>query len=273
MGLTSGESQHLVAAGSTHTDWGTVDGKHAYEETGERLNFFEYKLRSAILSPLPSEAELDPKKGRLDRRIVTMEGSKIPCIMLIPNMSRGYPGANGAAWHISHLLLRSATPRFTIQQFIWNANYGIRQSCEGTEPLPAQRDCVSGRDSKNPLSHDRQDFGAGSRRGGLDAFSGSTPPKAGQGSSLRGYFHRHAHQQGGSRLSRGCETCANIRQGNPAGSHREGWQNSRSASRFGPIAFAGRVLLFGLSPAGCTSRISSTMSRSRLRLQSTLFFR
>jgi len=75
--------------GATHTDWGTVDGKHAYEETGERLNFFEYKLRSAILSPLPSEAELDPKKGRLDRRIVTMEGSKIPCIMLIPNMSEG----------------------------------------------------------------------------------------------------------------------------------------------------------------------------------------
>lgn len=72
--------------GATHTDWHTADGKHAYEETGEGLNFFEYRLQSALLSPLPSAAELDPAKFRLERQTVTAGGAKIPCIMVVPHM-------------------------------------------------------------------------------------------------------------------------------------------------------------------------------------------
>jgi TonB family protein len=75
--------------GATHTDWHTGDGKHAYEDTGERLNFFEYKLQSMILSPLPSAAEIDRKGNRLDRRMVSVQSGKIPCIMIIPELSEG----------------------------------------------------------------------------------------------------------------------------------------------------------------------------------------
>src|SRR5271157_3323072 len=41
---------------ATHTDWHTADGKYAYLATGEPLNYFEYKLQSALFSPLPKAA-------------------------------------------------------------------------------------------------------------------------------------------------------------------------------------------------------------------------
>jgi TonB family protein len=71
---------------ATHTDWHTVDGKHAYQATGERLKFFEYRLQSALLSPLPTSGELDPAKIRLDRETVSLGGVKVPCIMVVPLM-------------------------------------------------------------------------------------------------------------------------------------------------------------------------------------------
>ncbi len=73
-------------AGAVQTDWHTADGKHAYQATGERLNFFEYKLQAALLSPLPSDSDLDPTKIRLDRETVSLAGIKFPCIMVIPLM-------------------------------------------------------------------------------------------------------------------------------------------------------------------------------------------
>jgi TonB family protein len=72
--------------GATHTDWRTADGKHAYQATGERLNFFEYKLQAALLSPLPDSGDLDPAKIRLDRETVSLAGVKFPCIMVVPLM-------------------------------------------------------------------------------------------------------------------------------------------------------------------------------------------
>jgi hypothetical protein len=67
----------------THSDWHTADGKHAYEASGERLNYFEYKLQSALFSPLPDEADLDPAKYRLERQMAPMGKVKIPCVTVI----------------------------------------------------------------------------------------------------------------------------------------------------------------------------------------------
>jgi len=71
---------------ATHTDWHTAEGTHAYLATGERLKYLEYKLQSALLSPLPDAEDLDPAKTRLDREMVSAGGSKMPCIMVIPLM-------------------------------------------------------------------------------------------------------------------------------------------------------------------------------------------
>ena len=73
-------------AGAVHTDWYTADGKHAFIAEGGPLEIFEYKLRSALLSPLPSAADLDPAKVRLDRGSFGPKDAKLPCIMVVPLM-------------------------------------------------------------------------------------------------------------------------------------------------------------------------------------------
>ena len=78
-------------SGATQTDWNMTGGKHAHEVTGDRLHFFEYKLRTALLSPLPDLTDLDPEHFRLERQSVDGGNSlKMPCIMVAPVMSR-YP--------------------------------------------------------------------------------------------------------------------------------------------------------------------------------------
>jgi TonB family protein len=72
--------------GATHTDWHTADGKHAYQASSERLKYYEYKLQSALFSPLPDSSDLDPTKVRLDREITGSKGNKFPCIMVVPLM-------------------------------------------------------------------------------------------------------------------------------------------------------------------------------------------
>jgi TonB family protein len=73
--------------GATHTDWHTADGKHAYLGTGDRLQFFEYKLQSALTSPLPDSFDFDPHFARLEREEVGAgNGIKLPCIMVVPLM-------------------------------------------------------------------------------------------------------------------------------------------------------------------------------------------
>jgi len=71
---------------ATHTDWQTVDGKHAYIVTGDGLDFFEYKVQSALLSPLPVSGDLDTTKIRLDRQEMKFGAAKLPCVMVIPLM-------------------------------------------------------------------------------------------------------------------------------------------------------------------------------------------
>jgi TonB family protein len=71
---------------SAHPDWHTAEGKHAYQAAGERLNFFEYKLEAAFLSPLPSAGDLDPARIRLIRQDTPVGSTKLPCIMAVPLM-------------------------------------------------------------------------------------------------------------------------------------------------------------------------------------------
>jgi TonB family protein len=73
-------------AAATHTDWHTADGKHAYQATGERLKYYEYKLQNALFSPLPDSSDLDPAKVRLDREPIGSKGNKYSCIMVVPLM-------------------------------------------------------------------------------------------------------------------------------------------------------------------------------------------
>lgn len=71
--------------GASHTDWHTADGKHAYQGEGV-LDYFEYALQSALFHPVPSDAELDPSRVRLEREDVTLSGVKFPCVKVIPLM-------------------------------------------------------------------------------------------------------------------------------------------------------------------------------------------
>jgi hypothetical protein len=70
----------------THTDWHLAGGKLASQSTGESLQFFEYRLQEALLSPLPEDRDLDAAHYRLDRENVTLGGVKLPCIMVIALM-------------------------------------------------------------------------------------------------------------------------------------------------------------------------------------------
>ncbi|MGA3160086.1 MAG: energy transducer TonB [Terracidiphilus sp.] len=69
--------------GVTHTEWHTADG-FAHQETGEQLGYFEEKLDSDFLSPLPSKILLDLSKSRLDRETISLGKVKVPCVMVIP---------------------------------------------------------------------------------------------------------------------------------------------------------------------------------------------
>ena len=68
------------------TDWYTAGGKHAHQQAGEHIEFFEYGLQSALLAPLPGSGDLDPDKTRLSRETMSFGGVTLPCIMVTPPM-------------------------------------------------------------------------------------------------------------------------------------------------------------------------------------------
>jgi TonB family protein len=68
--------------GATFTDWHTADGKHAYKASGEALRFFEARLKTALLSPLPETLDLDPSRVHLESQTESTQGVKMQCIML-----------------------------------------------------------------------------------------------------------------------------------------------------------------------------------------------
>jgi len=72
--------------GATYTDWYTADGNHAYLSSGDGPLYFEHKLESAFISPLPNSTDLDSPDNRLERQDLKLGDAKLPCVMLVPKM-------------------------------------------------------------------------------------------------------------------------------------------------------------------------------------------
>jgi TonB family protein len=73
---------------ATHTEWHIADDEVADLSTGVSLDYFEFKLRTALFSPLPKQEELNAPGVNLqvdDKKIFT-NGDKSPCIMVVPHM-------------------------------------------------------------------------------------------------------------------------------------------------------------------------------------------
>jgi TonB family protein len=73
---------------ATHTEWRVADDEVADSSTGSPLNYFEFRLRTALFSPLPKPEELNAPGVRFDveKEKLFANGDKSPCIMVIPNM-------------------------------------------------------------------------------------------------------------------------------------------------------------------------------------------
>lgn len=73
-----------------HNEWHTADGKIAELATGGNLNYYEYRLRSALLEPLPKPGDLDPDKFWLKREEIKLNPNAsvgFPCIEVMPHMN------------------------------------------------------------------------------------------------------------------------------------------------------------------------------------------
>ena len=70
---------------AVHSEWHTADGRTLIQSTGEPLSVFEYWLRSAFVSPLPSAVDLDPAKSVLVDHSLADSGAHTRCIMVVPS--------------------------------------------------------------------------------------------------------------------------------------------------------------------------------------------
>ena len=78
-------------SGMEQTDW-RVQGKHFHLGTGPSLTFYERKLQSDLLTPLPKPEDLDPEKVRLEKQEDKFGSAKAPCVMVIRKMPlTGHP--------------------------------------------------------------------------------------------------------------------------------------------------------------------------------------
>jgi hypothetical protein len=68
-------------AGIEQTEW-RLAGKRYHAGVGEPLEFFERKLESDLLTPLPEASELDPAKVGFDRKDQSFSGVTLPCVMV-----------------------------------------------------------------------------------------------------------------------------------------------------------------------------------------------
>lgn len=78
-------------SGSAYTVWHTADGGVSDERIGDRLEFFERQLKSALLAPLPAAMEIDSGKYRFDRQHRTVGKVKLRCVMMAPKMQPEEP--------------------------------------------------------------------------------------------------------------------------------------------------------------------------------------
>jgi hypothetical protein len=82
----------------TYTEWHTADGKVARQGGSEALNYFEYKLETALISPLTAAGRLDPAKFRLDENAVTEPHSVVSCYSAAPIEAKDVPPPAKTFW-------------------------------------------------------------------------------------------------------------------------------------------------------------------------------
>lgn len=70
---------------ATRSDWHTADGGNLTESSGQPLGLYDYWLQSALLSPLPSSADLDPAKSILVDHSLSSANSHSRCMMVVPS--------------------------------------------------------------------------------------------------------------------------------------------------------------------------------------------
>jgi hypothetical protein len=68
-----------------HSEWHAADGNNLIQSNGEPLSVYEYWLRSALLSPLPAAADLDPATSILVDHSIASPGAHSRCIMVVPS--------------------------------------------------------------------------------------------------------------------------------------------------------------------------------------------
>ena len=71
--------------GMEHTDW-HVAGQHYHLSEGPNLEFYERKLQSDLITPLPEDKDLDPEKVRFLREEEKLGGVSLPCVMVSRKM-------------------------------------------------------------------------------------------------------------------------------------------------------------------------------------------
>jgi hypothetical protein len=68
---------------AAHSEWHTANGRSLIQSTGEPLGIYEHWLQTALLSPLPSAADLDPSKSIIVDHNVG-GGGHSRCFMIVP---------------------------------------------------------------------------------------------------------------------------------------------------------------------------------------------
>jgi hypothetical protein len=67
------------------SEWHAADGRTFSEAKGEPLSVYEYWLRTALLAPLPTAADLDSAKSILVDPNPSAPGAHTRCIMIVPS--------------------------------------------------------------------------------------------------------------------------------------------------------------------------------------------
>ena len=69
---------------AVHSEWHAADGRTFTQTKGEPLSVYEYWLRTALLSPLPTAADLDSSTSILVDPNPSSPGAHTRCIMIVP---------------------------------------------------------------------------------------------------------------------------------------------------------------------------------------------
>lgn len=80
--------------GATHTTWSAMDGTRCYSKLTKNVSFLEYRIKTALLSPLPESSDYGDNKNQLELEYVKFSDIKLPCIKVLPEMTKFGSHAN-----------------------------------------------------------------------------------------------------------------------------------------------------------------------------------